>query len=146
MDTLLEALDIKKLPNGVSENDLLKKIYNDNFFRKLALELMVESFDLAVAKKMHPLERADLLKRIGAVAPPPTKVTWIVGQGAVGGQWFIQASTFSQSLRFTGEPERALTLKMLGETCPRYVAEEYAQVFKPVGFAQDHAMHGHFTK
>ena len=76
MHPILTALGVSKIPVGTAENDILKKVLNDHLFAQRAQELMIQHFGETVARQMHPVEVAALLKRVGAVAPPPPTVKW----------------------------------------------------------------------
>jgi hypothetical protein len=146
MHPLIIALEIKKLPVGLSENELVEKILNDSFLNRRAMYHMVSQFAETAIKQMHPIERAGFVKRLGCGPAVVQKVSWAVCQAPNSGLWMITGKVFGEDISFTGPPENAPLLKFRGETVPRHVVEEYSQRYVAMGFEQDAQQHGHFQQ
>lgn len=145
-NSILKALGVESLPPGQTEYDVVSKILRDPEVNRLAHDLMTRQFALTVIERMLPNAKAELRGRYGLDDTPKVRVSWNVGQTSTSGQWFIRAVGHSQEIIFTGKPVGAYTFQFCGETCPRDIADEYSQVYKAVGFAQDGEQAGHFPK
>lgn len=145
-NSLLIALGAESLPPGQTEYDVVTKLLRDSEVSRIAHALITKQFGLAAIQGMPPNEKAALRQRYGLDDTPKVRVQWNVGQALTSEQWFIRAVGHSQEIFFTAKPEGAYTFQFCGETCPREIADEYARVYKAVGFSQDGAQAGHFTK
>jgi hypothetical protein len=113
------------------ETEILKKILSDNFMTLRAQELMVGFFAPEVIRRMNPLERGALVKRIAPPKQERPRVTWAIDKTPVGQEWFIFAGLPNQAVHFTGTPEQARTWKFSGESVPKEILDEYARVYRP---------------
>lgn len=145
-NALLVVLGVETLPPGQTEHDVVEKLLRDPDVCRIAHDLATRNFAFAAIRDMPPSKKSEVRQRYGLGDTPTVRVFWNVGQTPTGEQWFIRAQGHSQEIFFTGKPVGAYTFQFCGETCPRDVADEYARVYKAVGFAQDGAQAGQFTK
>ena len=134
MNPIIAALGIETFQG--SEEELLKKILNDNLVALRAQELMVQHWAEAAIRKMHPVERQALIKRV--VPPPPVeyKVFWRVEGGLITGKPLLMGSCgrCGQTCHFDGKPAAASSVVWphcsLGPSKPTESAiEEYKARF-----------------
>jgi hypothetical protein len=76
MNPLLEELLGSNATLPDREEEILRRILNDNFLNLRAQELMVRATIPLVIEKLLPIERQALIKRIGCAPRPVGKASW----------------------------------------------------------------------
>jgi hypothetical protein len=89
-NAIILALDLAYL-SAADQLTALKKIVSDGYVQKLALERAVNEHVVAAVNSLLPIEKAALIKRIGAGGPHQQNnhVTWSVGESIKSGRRHI---------------------------------------------------------
>jgi hypothetical protein len=132
MNPIFLHLGVEQL--SIPEAEALKKITSDNFVTLCCQELMVEHFLEEAIRRMHPIARAALLKKISPPPKPLHKVLWEVVGGMHSGRAHIhgQCGQCGQDVRFTGSPDQAAGV--LWSHCslgPSKITESVIQEYAP---------------
>lgn len=130
---LLIALGIDAIPEGSTEESLVKKVLQDNlFFNRGTQALLEQQAASIITSRYSEAERKHLRDKLAPRVD--AKISWSVSQGLLSGFWYIQGSCSRCRAAFIydGRPDRMGT--RLWTHCqvnevPAHILEQYAKHF-----------------
>jgi hypothetical protein len=131
MNQIIEYLGLQ---NAGPESEILAKIFRDNLVSLRSQQLMIEHFGFEAIKKMNPLERAALVKRI--CPPVDNSVRWLVSRALHSGRPNIVARWRKEEIFFDGRPENAPLIEFHGEHPSADILAQYSAAYDPTNTPQ----------
>jgi hypothetical protein len=128
---LLNALGILEIPSGQTEEGLVKRALQDNFFWNRVQVRLVELEAVATANNLPKLERDAFRDRLVPRIVKPA-VVWglIMPDQSTTGQMTIAARCGAGDQRWNGDWRHVRKLKLFGEFVPGDIVELYEIHYK----------------
>jgi hypothetical protein len=129
---IILALDLAHL-SPADQLSALKKIISDGLVQKRSLEMAVNQYIVRAVESLLPIEKAALIKRVGAGDPPrnTAHVSWFVEVGLQSGRLHIRATCPHLRSWWDCAPTQLGAAKHCNEPLPNNIREEYTRRWAP---------------
>jgi len=132
-DPRLLSIGVSEIPPGQTEDTLIKKLLQDQYFWNKCLARLVSSISFEVAQTLPHLEREALSARL---VPPKVKpqVEWslVMPESSIRGVMSIIAKCGTETVRWEGNPKNVRQYRFHGEAVPLDIVLLYEQQGPPV--------------